>query len=140
MCWPHHIIIISPHYSVISNTVCMPLDLSLISVAFKHSTQCKCATDVYPYWYRPILWGAVALLPLLGGTWILGLLFLINNDSVVLAWIFTIVNSLQVMYMNTLISSCQIIWCFSVIYDSLNRKPWLSNHQCCKLLSRVCIS
>ena len=38
----------------------------------------------------------MALLPLLGGTWILGLLFLIDNDSVALAWIFTIVNSLQV--------------------------------------------
>ena len=38
----------------------------------------------------------IVLLPLLGGTWILGLLFLIDNDSVALAWIFTIVNSLQV--------------------------------------------
>ncbi|XP_065898147.1 adhesion G protein-coupled receptor E2-like [Dysidea avara] len=42
-----------------------------------------------------MLWGVIALVPLLGLTWILGLLFLIDSDSVALAWIFTIVNSLQ---------------------------------------------
>ena len=41
----------------------------------------------------------MALLPLLGVTWIMGLLFLIDDEqtSVPLAWIFTIVNSLQVI-------------------------------------------
>jgi len=38
----------------------------------------------------------MALLPLLGCTWIIGLLFLIDSDSEPLAWIFTILNSLQV--------------------------------------------
>ena len=38
----------------------------------------------------------MALLPLLGSTWVLGLLFLIDSDSEPLAWIFTILNSLQV--------------------------------------------
>ncbi|XP_065910263.1 uncharacterized protein [Dysidea avara] len=43
-----------------------------------------------------LLLTTAVLVPLLGGTWILGLLFVIDNDSIVLAWIFTIVNSLQV--------------------------------------------
>ena len=38
----------------------------------------------------------LALLPLLCGTWILGLLFLIDSESEAIAWIFTIINSLQV--------------------------------------------
>ena len=38
----------------------------------------------------------ITLLPLLCGTWILGLLFLVDSESEVLAWIFTIINSLQV--------------------------------------------
>ncbi|XP_065898137.1 adhesion G protein-coupled receptor E5-like [Dysidea avara] len=42
-----------------------------------------------------LFWSIMALLPLLGGTWILGLLFLIDSDSVALAWIFTMVNSMQ---------------------------------------------
>ena len=46
--------------------------------------------------HRILLLSVLALLPLLGGTWILGLLFLIDSDSVALAWIFTMVNSLQV--------------------------------------------
>ncbi|XP_065897929.1 adhesion G protein-coupled receptor L3-like isoform X2 [Dysidea avara] len=46
---------------------------------------------------RVLLLSVLALLPLLGGTWILGLLFLIDNEqsSITLAWVFTIVNSLQ---------------------------------------------
>ena len=47
--------------------------------------------------YRLLFLSILALLPLLGGTWILGLLFLIDSDSVALAWIFTMVNSLQVI-------------------------------------------
>jgi len=35
-------------------------------------------------------------LPLLGVTWIIGI-FAVNDDTVVFAWIFTILNSLQVM-------------------------------------------
>ncbi|XP_065895640.1 adhesion G protein-coupled receptor L4-like [Dysidea avara] len=44
---------------------------------------------------RTVLISILALLPLLGGTWILGLLFLFDSDSEPLAWIFTILNSLQ---------------------------------------------
>ncbi|XP_065895652.1 adhesion G-protein coupled receptor D1-like [Dysidea avara] len=44
---------------------------------------------------RAILISILALLPLLGGTWILGLLLLFDSDSEPLAWIFTILNSLQ---------------------------------------------
>ena len=46
--------------------------------------------------FRAILLSILALLPLLGCTWILGLLFLVNSESEALAWIFTIVNSMQV--------------------------------------------
>ncbi|XP_065913574.1 adhesion G protein-coupled receptor L4-like isoform X2 [Dysidea avara] len=44
---------------------------------------------------KTLLVSVLALLPLLGGTWILGMLFLVDSDSVVVAWIFTIVNSMQ---------------------------------------------
>ena len=50
--------------------------------------------------YRTLLVSVLALLPLLGGTWILGMLFLVDSDSVVVAWIFTIVNSMQVCNSN----------------------------------------
>ena len=49
--------------------------------------------------YRTVLISILALLPLLGGTWILGLLFLFDSDSEPLAWIFTILNSMQVYYL-----------------------------------------
>ena len=48
------------------------------------------------YANRTILWSMVVLMPLLGISWILGLFFVFDNDSVAFAWIFTIVNSLQV--------------------------------------------
>ena len=44
---------------------------------------------------RSIIAPAIALTPLLGGTWFTGL-FVINEHTIVLAWIFTILNSLQV--------------------------------------------
>ena len=46
--------------------------------------------------HRTILWSMMVLMPLLGISWILGLFFIIDGDSVAFAWIFTIVNSLQV--------------------------------------------
>ena len=45
---------------------------------------------------RTLIWSVLALLPLVCGTWILGLLFLADNESEILAWIFTVINSLQV--------------------------------------------
>ena len=46
-------------------------------------------------YYRNVLKAAVILLPLLGITWIIGILA-VNNDTQVFAWIFAILNSLQV--------------------------------------------
>lgn len=45
--------------------------------------------------HRASLKAAVFLLPILGLTWIFGLLA-INQETVAFAWIFTILNSLQV--------------------------------------------
>ena len=45
--------------------------------------------------YRTLLKATVILLPLLGITWMFGLLA-VNQESSVFAWIFTILNSLQV--------------------------------------------
>ena len=41
----------------------------------------------------------IILLPLLGVTWIIGILA-VNKDTQVFAWIFAILNSLQVIYYN----------------------------------------
>ena len=49
---------------------------------------------LYDY-YRTSLKAAVILLPLLGMTWVFGLLA-INDDTIAFTWIFTILNSLQV--------------------------------------------
>ena len=52
--------------------------------------------------HRTLIWSILALLPLLCGTWIIGLLVLAasevkaDNVSEILAWIFTVINSLQV--------------------------------------------
>ena len=46
---------------------------------------------------RAILKATVILLPLLGLTWVFGLLA-VNEDTTVFAWIFTVLNSLQVSY------------------------------------------
>ena len=45
--------------------------------------------------YRSLLRAVLILLPLLGMTWIIGI-FAINNKTQVFAWIFAILNSLQV--------------------------------------------
>ena len=46
-------------------------------------------------YYREILKAGMFLLPLLGLTWIIGILA-VNNETQVFAWIFAILNSLQV--------------------------------------------
>ncbi|XP_065897304.1 adhesion G protein-coupled receptor L4-like [Dysidea avara] len=71
--------------------------LSLLSIIRSRRTHAK-MTDTLKANYETakiLLSSTVVLLPLLGGTWLLGLLFVINNESVELAWIFTVVNSLQ---------------------------------------------
>ena len=47
------------------------------------------------FMYRTLLRAALILLPLLGLTWLFGLLTL-NENATVFAWLFTIFNSLQV--------------------------------------------
>ena len=47
--------------------------------------------------YRAMLKATVILLPLLGTTWVFGLLT-VNESLTVFAWIFTVLNSLQVSY------------------------------------------
>ena len=46
--------------------------------------------------HRTLLIAAITLLPLFGLTWVFGLLA-VNEDTVAFAWIFTILNSLQVV-------------------------------------------
>ena len=48
-----------------------------------------------PLFYRQLFLASLVLLPLLGGTWVFGLLSVTPTTSV-FAWIFTILNSLQV--------------------------------------------
>ena len=45
--------------------------------------------------YKTILKATVILLPLLGITWVFGILA-VNQESSVFAWTFTVLNSLQV--------------------------------------------
>ena len=67
------------------------------------------------YTCRILIVSLLALLPLLCGTWILGLLFLIDSDSEPVAWIFTIINSLQVrMYVATYINMFYYNTCFNM--------------------------
>ena len=46
---------------------------------------------------RSLMKAAFVLLPVLGITWVIGLL-VINEDTVVFVWVFTVLNSLQVSY------------------------------------------
>ena len=48
------------------------------------------------YYCRTSLKIAIILLPLLGITWVFGLLA-VNYDTIAFAWIFTVLNSLQVI-------------------------------------------
>lgn len=47
--------------------------------------------------FRSLLKAAFLLLPVLGVTWAFGLL-IINEDTVVFVWVFTVLNSLQASY------------------------------------------
>ena len=51
---------------------------------------------MYIFAHRMILKATIILLPLLGITWVFGLLA-VNQESSVFAWIFTVLNSLQVI-------------------------------------------
>ena len=46
--------------------------------------------------FREMLKAVIILLPLLGVTWIIGILA-VNEDTAAFAWIFAILNSLQVI-------------------------------------------
>ena len=60
------------------------------------------------HFYRTLLKAAVIILPILGCTWVFGLLA-INEDTIAFAWIFTILNSLQVSYHMQVISKCIVL-------------------------------
>ena len=47
---------------------------------------------------RTVLKSTIILLPLLGITWVFGILA-VNQESSVFAWIFTVLNSFQVKYL-----------------------------------------
>ncbi len=55
------------------------------------------------YLHRTLLRGSVILLPLLGVTWAIGV-FALDRNSTVFAWIFTLLNSLQVRNATTSLS------------------------------------
>ena len=57
---------------------------------------------------RSLLRTAVIIVPLLGCTWVFGLLA-INEGTAVFAWIFTILNSLQVLNIKLFIFQCENI-------------------------------
>ena len=59
--------------------------------------------------FRTILKATVILLPLLGITWVFGILA-VNQESSVFAWIFTILNSLQVSFYDKIYLYCANIW------------------------------
>ena len=61
------------------------------------------ATFVRLCYCRTSLKAAVILMPLLGMTWLFGLL-MVNDDTIAFAWIFTILNSLQVVATTDIIS------------------------------------
>ena len=54
----------------------------------------KIRTNLYLN-FRGLLKASIVLLPLLGVTWIIGI-FAVNDNTLVFAWIFAILNSLQV--------------------------------------------
>ena len=47
--------------------------------------------------YRDLLMAAVVVLPVLGVTWIIGILAVNDDENDVLVWIFAVFNALQVM-------------------------------------------
>ena len=59
---------------------------------------------MYIVYTREILKAVIILLPLLGVTWIIGILA-VNEDTEVFAWIFAILNSLQVTYYTAVYST-----------------------------------
>ena len=61
-------------------------------------------------YFRALLKAAVIVVPVLGCTWVFGLLA-VNEDTVVFAWIFTILNSLQVYHI--------LLCCLSVYINVL---------------------
>ena len=63
------------------------------------------------YAYRTILKATILLLPLLGITWAFGLLA-VNQESSVFAWIFTILNSLQVKIIDIIMYSFFCIYTY----------------------------
>ena len=51
--------------------------------------------SIYHHFFRASLKAAIIVIPIFGCTWVFGVLA-VNENTVVFAWIFTILNSLQV--------------------------------------------
>ena len=69
-------------------------------VKYVHRLQLShiCSSHINLYYIsRDLLKGLIILLPLLGITWIIGILA-VNEETQAFAWIFAIFNSLQVLY------------------------------------------
>ena len=62
------------------------------------------------HFIRALVKAAIIVVPILGCTWAIGL-FAVNENTAAFAWIFTIVNSLQVLYL-----LAQIYVVYKIIY------------------------
>ena len=75
------------------------------------------------YIHRTILRGTIILLPLLGLTWLFGLLTL-NENATVFAWLFTIFNSLQVTTLTLTHKSCHAMCPYTQAYMGFYLLDW----------------
>jgi len=88
------------------------------------------------FYYRSLLKAAVIIIPLLGCTWVFGLLA-VNEETVVFAWLFTVTNSLQVGKM-----MCQFYYCEYIFYIGIHylgslcteewKGKWMNSYAYCK--------
>jgi len=67
----------------------------ILFITNMYITKNSAAIYIYLILYRRLLWAAIVLLPILGSTWIIGMIS-VNSNFTGFAWIFTILNSFQV--------------------------------------------
>ena len=87
-----------------------------------YSSQLCLVTSILCMAYRSLLKAVILLLPLLGTTWIIGI-FNVNNETLVFAWIFAILNCLQVsdVILLAITTICGYLGCLH-IYISCDKK------------------
>ncbi|PAV82555.1 hypothetical protein WR25_26683 isoform D [Diploscapter pachys] len=119
------LVFVTPAAIILSlNTVFLFMTLCII---YRHTSggylpcrQDKDTTRSVRSWVK----GAMALVCLLGVTWTLGLLWIDNGHSIIMAYAFTIANSLQGLF----------IFLFHVVFSSRMRKDilrWCQRRGCC---------